>query len=95
MSLAFRGFELRNCAIPFVSKRSTTAWTVLSLIERHPAMIDGWIQADVECNPLLGPQVMELALKLMNGETVEKEALTNETVFFPDNAAELLPTRQY
>ena len=21
------------------------------------AMIDGWIQADVECNPLLGPQV--------------------------------------
>lgn len=59
------------------------------------AMIDGWIQADVECNPLLGPQVMEMALKLMNGEPVEKEALTNESVFFPDNAAELLPSRQY
>jgi ABC-type sugar transport system substrate-binding protein len=26
-------------------------------------MIDGWVQADVECNPLLGPQVMEMALK--------------------------------
>jgi len=59
------------------------------------AMIDGWIQADVECNPLLGPQVFELALKLMNGETIEREILTNETVYYPDNAAELLPTRKY
>jgi galactofuranose transport system substrate-binding protein len=59
------------------------------------AMIDGWIQADVECNPLLGPQVFELALKLMNGETIEREILTDESVFYPDNAAELLPTRKY
>ena len=59
------------------------------------AMIDGWIQADVECNPLLGPQVFDIALKLANGETVEKEQLTNESVFFPDKAKELLPTRQY
>ncbi len=59
------------------------------------AMIDGWIQADVECNPLLGPQVYELALKLMNGETIEREILTNETVYYPDNAEELLPTRKY
>ena len=59
------------------------------------AMVDGWIQADVECNPLLGPQVMEIALKLANGEEVVKEQLTNESVFYPENAAELLPTRQY
>jgi simple sugar transport system substrate-binding protein len=59
------------------------------------AMIDGWIQADVECNPLLGPQVFDMALKLMNGETIDREILTNETVFYPDKAAELLPTRKY
>jgi galactofuranose transport system substrate-binding protein len=59
------------------------------------AMVDGWIQADVECNPLLGPQVMEMALKLMNGEPVDKNVLTNETVYYPTNAAELLPTRKY
>jgi simple sugar transport system substrate-binding protein len=58
-------------------------------------MIDGWVQADVECNPLLGPQVMEMALKLMNGEEIEAEVLTNETVYYPDKAAELLPTRKY
>lgn len=59
------------------------------------AMVDGWFQADVECNPLLGPQVFEMALKLMNGEPVDREVITNETVYYPENAAELLPTRQY
>jgi ABC-type sugar transport system substrate-binding protein len=59
------------------------------------AMVDGWFQADVECNPLLGPQVSEMALKLMNGQPVDREVLTNETVYYPDKAAELLPSRQY
>ncbi|GAP13559.1 monosaccharide ABC transporter substrate-binding protein, CUT2 family [Longilinea arvoryzae] len=59
------------------------------------AMIDGWFQADVECNPLLGPQVAEMSLKIMNGQAVEKNVLTNETVYYPDNAAELLPSRKY
>jgi simple sugar transport system substrate-binding protein len=59
------------------------------------AMIDGWFQADVECNPLLGPQVYDMALKLMNGEKIDQEVLTNETVYYPDKAKELLPTRKY
>jgi ABC-type sugar transport system substrate-binding protein len=59
------------------------------------AMIDGWFQADVECNPLLGPQVADMALKLMNGLSIDREVLTNETVYYPDNAAQLLPTRKY
>jgi ABC-type sugar transport system substrate-binding protein len=59
------------------------------------AMVDGWFQADVECNPLLGPQVYDMALKLMNGQTIDREVLTDETVYYPDNAAELLPSRKY
>jgi len=58
-------------------------------------MIDGWLNADVECNPLLGPQVMDLGLKLMNGQEIVKEALTDESVYYPDKAAELLPSRKY
>jgi len=59
-------------------------------------MIDGWVQADVECNPLLGPQVMEMSLLLANGGTVEpKEQLTNETIYYPDEAEALLPERKY
>ena len=59
------------------------------------AMIDGWFNADVECNPLLAPQVAEMALKIMNGQAIDKEVLTNETVYYPDNAAQLLPDRKY
>jgi ABC-type sugar transport system substrate-binding protein len=59
------------------------------------AMVDGWFQADVECNPLLGPQVYDMALKLMNGQDIPHQVLTNETVYYPTNAAQLLPTRQY
>jgi simple sugar transport system substrate-binding protein len=58
-------------------------------------MIDGWVQADVECNPLLGPQVMEMALKLANGEQIDREVLTDETVYYPEQAEELLPSRLY
>jgi len=58
-------------------------------------MIDGWVQADVECNPLLGPQVYDMALKLMNGQSIDAEVLTDETVYYPDEAADLLPSRKY
>jgi simple sugar transport system substrate-binding protein len=58
-------------------------------------MIDGWVQADVECNPLLGPQVYAMALDLMNGKTIDREVLTDETVYYPEQAEELLPSRKY
>jgi simple sugar transport system substrate-binding protein len=59
------------------------------------AMIAGKLNATVECNPLLGPQFLELALKVVNGEPVPKWVRSKEDVFFPDNAKEILPTRQY
>ena len=59
------------------------------------AMTDGKLNATVECNPLLGPQFFELALKVVNGETVPKWVPSQESVFFPDNAADILPSRKY
>jgi simple sugar transport system substrate-binding protein len=59
------------------------------------AMIAGKLNATVECNPLLGPQFFELALKLVNGEAIPKWVPSIETVFFPDQAEEILPTRKY
>ena len=32
------------------------------------AMVDGKLNVTVECNPLLGPQFYDLALKVVNGE---------------------------
>lgn len=59
------------------------------------AMIAGKLNATIECNPLLGPQFFELALKVINGESVPKWVPSEESIFFPDNAAEILPTRKY
>lgn len=59
------------------------------------AMVDGKLNVTVECNPLLGPQFYELALKVVNGEEVPKWVPSEESVYYPDNAAEILPTRQY
>jgi simple sugar transport system substrate-binding protein len=59
------------------------------------AMIAGKLNATVECNPLLGPQFFEMALKVANGEEVPKWVPSKEGIFFPDDAAEVLPTRQY
>jgi simple sugar transport system substrate-binding protein len=59
------------------------------------AMIAGKLNATVECNPLLGPEFFELALKVVNGEPVPKWVPSKEGIFFPDNAREILPTRKY
>jgi hypothetical protein len=36
-----------------------------------------------------------MALKVANGEEVPKWVPSKEGIFFPDDAAEVLPTRQY
>jgi simple sugar transport system substrate-binding protein len=59
------------------------------------AMIDGKLNATIECNPLLGPQFFDLALKVVNGEPVPKWIPSEEEVFFPEDAEEVLPSRKY
>ncbi|GHE25708.1 ABC transporter substrate-binding protein [Kitasatospora indigofera] len=59
------------------------------------AMSQGKINVVVECNPLLGDQLMELAKKVKKGESVERRIKTEEGVFTQDQAAAALPSRQY
>ncbi|HRQ38846.1 MAG TPA: ABC transporter substrate-binding protein [Chloroflexota bacterium] len=59
------------------------------------AMIAGKLNVTVECNPLLGPQFYELALRAVNGEQLPDWVPSKESVYYPDNAAELLPERKY
>ncbi len=59
------------------------------------AMIDGKLNATIECNPLLGPLFFSTALQVVNGEEVPKWIPSEESIYFPDNAAEILPTRKY
>ena len=59
------------------------------------AMADGKLNVTVECNPLLGPQFYEVALKLANGETVDKWVKSDEGIYRQDTAAAELPNRKY
>ena len=59
------------------------------------AMIAGKLNVTIECNPLLGPQFFETALKLANGAPVEKWVKSNEDIYRQDTAAQELPMRKY
>ncbi|WP_035858813.1 ABC transporter substrate-binding protein [Kitasatospora cheerisanensis] len=59
------------------------------------AMSQGKINYDVECNPLLGDQLMDLAKKVKAGEQVPRRIKTEEGTFTPDQATAALPNRQY
>jgi ABC-type sugar transport system substrate-binding protein len=59
------------------------------------ALADGKINFVVECNPLLGPQLMDLAKKVKAGEQVPARVETKETTFTQDAAKTALPDRQY
>jgi galactofuranose transport system substrate-binding protein len=59
------------------------------------ALADGKINFLVECNPLLGPQLMDLAKKVKAGEQVPERVETEETTFTQDAAKTALPDRKY
>jgi ABC-type sugar transport system substrate-binding protein len=59
------------------------------------ALADGKINFIVECNPLLGPQLMDLAKKVKAGEQIPARVETEETAFDSAAAKTALPSRQY
>ena len=59
------------------------------------AMVAGKLNVTVECNPLLGPQLMQLAKDVVAGKAVPKRVTVNEAVFPAEVAAKELPNRKY
>jgi simple sugar transport system substrate-binding protein len=59
------------------------------------AMVAGKLNVTVECNPLLGPQLFDTALKLANGETTDKWIKSNEGIYRQDTAKQDLVQRVY
>ncbi|HEX2131341.1 MAG TPA: ABC transporter substrate-binding protein [Actinophytocola sp.] len=59
------------------------------------ALAAGEINFIVECNPLLGEQLMDLAKKVVAGEEVPERVVTEETTFTQEQAKAALPDRQY
>jgi len=69
--------------------------TVDAVHDGMAALAEGKINFIVECNPLLGTQLMELAQQVLDGEEVPERVVTEETTFTQEQAAEVLPDRKY
>jgi galactofuranose transport system substrate-binding protein len=69
--------------------------TVDAVHDGMQALADGKINFIVECSPLLGPQLMDLAKKVKDGQPVPNRVLTQETTFDQAAAQAALPERKY
>lgn len=59
------------------------------------AMLQGKLNVTVECNPLLGPQLIQTAQAVKAGKPVPKRITVNEGVFPAEVAAKEFPNRKY
>ncbi len=69
--------------------------TVDAVKDGMTALAAGKINYIVECNPLLGPQLMDLAEKVVAGEEVPQRVETEEGAFDQEQAKAVLADRQY
>ncbi len=85
-------------SIQAAGKKAGTDIKIVSVDGVHDgfvAMTKNEINAIVECNPLLGPQLMDTIKKVLAGQTVEKWIKTEEGDFLAADAAAALPNRKY
>lgn len=59
------------------------------------AMVDGKLNATVECNPLLGPAVFDAVEKALAGEELPKFIKQHDRLFDQSTAAEVIGSREY
>jgi simple sugar transport system substrate-binding protein len=58
-------------------------------------MAEGKINCVVECNPLLGPNLMQAVKELIAGRTLPKRIVTPESVFTEEMAEREVANRKY
>ena len=59
------------------------------------AMIEGKLNATVECNPLLGPQAFDAVERALAGEELPRWTVVQDRLFDQSSAAEERPNRKY
>jgi simple sugar transport system substrate-binding protein len=59
------------------------------------AMIAGKLNATIECNPLLGPQLMASVAEVVAGRPIAKRSVVEETMFTMETARQFIQTRKY
>lgn len=69
--------------------------TVDAVKDGMTAAAEGKINFIVECNPLLGPQLMQAVQDVMDNKDIPKRIVTEEGTFTSEEAKAALPTRKY
>ena len=69
--------------------------TVDAVKDGMVALSEGKLNFIVECSPLHGPQLVDIATTLFEGGTVDRRIITEETTFNQEQAIEALPDRKY
>ncbi len=59
------------------------------------AMIAGKLNATIECNPLLGAQLMTAVTEVVAGRPIPKRIVVEETMFTMETAQQYIQTRKY
>ena len=59
------------------------------------AMIAGKLNATVECNPLMGPQLMTSVTEVVSGRPIPRRHYVEEAVFTQETARQHIQTRKY
>jgi ABC-type sugar transport system substrate-binding protein len=59
------------------------------------AMIAGKLNATIECNPLLGPQLMTSVAEVVAGRPIPKRIVVEEAVFTMETAKQHIQSRKY
>ncbi|KQY06703.1 LacI family transcriptional regulator [Mycobacterium sp. Root135] len=85
-------------AIEAAGKKPGQDIKIVAIDATHDGMqatADGKFNFLVECNPLLGPQLMDIAKKVVAGETVPARIVTPDQTFDQQQAKAALPDRKY
>jgi simple sugar transport system substrate-binding protein len=70
--------------------------SVDAIREGLQAIIDGKLNCAIECNPLLGPAIMDTAKKLKAGEAVPPQIISKEELFDdPAQVKAIIGSRKY
>ena len=66
-----------------------------SVKEAFKAMIAGKLNCTVECNPLLGPKLMQAVIDIINGKSIAKRIIMEEGIFPQETAQQDIVGRTY
>ncbi len=78
-----------------VPGKDILVYSIDGIKDAFQAMVDGDLNAVVECTPLLGPQAYDALEAAWRGETLPKWVMSEDGIFLQKDAASVIASRKY